>query len=61
MRKTQYQKVQEIWLEEVPWIYTANAKVAVAARDTLGNVSADYLHTFGGYGIRGILSRVYVR
>lgn len=58
-RKSNYQTIQEVWLDEVPWIYTADPRAAVAAGSTLGNVASQYLHPFSYLGIHGALSRVY--
>ncbi len=53
-----YRKLQEIWIEEVPWAYTFNAAVMHAYRNTIGNLKP---HPINGYSWDGIAHRLYVR
>jgi peptide/nickel transport system substrate-binding protein len=36
-RKEGFQKIQEIWLQELPWIYTTNEAAIYGYRNTIGN------------------------
>ena len=53
-----YRTLQEIWIDEVPWAYTFAPTVMHAYRNTFGNVKP---HPLYGYGMTGIVDRLYVR
>ena len=53
-----YRKLQEIWIEEVPWAYTFNAAVMHAYRNTFGNLKP---HPINDYSWDGIAHRLYVK
>lgn len=53
-----YEKLQRIWIEEAPWIFTFNAAVIHAYKTNFGNIKP---HPVNGYSWDGILSRVYVK
>ena len=53
-----FRKLQELWIEEVPWAYTFAPAVMHAYRNTVGNIKP---HPLNGYGIRGIADRLYVK
>jgi peptide/nickel transport system substrate-binding protein len=55
-RKEGYQIIQEIWLEELPWVFTFNAAIMHAYRDTLGNI---YPHPSENFDWEGVLHRLY--
>ena len=57
-RSRGYRKLQEIWIEEVPWAYTFNAAVMHAYRNTFGNLKP---HPINSYSWDGIAHRLYVR
>lgn len=55
-RKRGYQTIQELWIEEVPWVYTFNPLLMSAYKTKWGNVKpqpVDY------YGFGGIVHRIY--
>ena len=53
-----FRKLQELWIDEVPWAYTFAPAVMHAYRNTVGNIKP---HPLNGYGIRGIADRLYVK
>lgn len=55
-RKRGYQTLQEIWIEEVPWVFTYNAAVMGAYRSNWGNI---YPHPIDGYGTGALLEVIY--
>lgn len=56
-RREGFRQVQRIWLEELPWIFTANEAVLYAFRNKIGNVKPR--PALGG--IPAILPRLYVK
>ena len=57
-RAAGYQRLQEIWIEQVPWIYTYNAAVMAGVSNDYGNV---YPQPITGYNMTKTLHRVYQR
>ena len=55
-RKEGWQTIQEIWIEEVPWVFTYNAAVMHGYVNDLANI---YPHPIENYDWEGILHRVY--
>ena len=53
-----FRKLQEIWIDEVPWAYTFAPAVMHAYRNTVGNIKP---HPLNGYGIRGLADRLYIK
>ena len=53
-----FRTLQEIWIDEVPWAYTFAPAVMHAYRNTLGNVKP---HPLNGYGMTGIVDRLFVK
>ena len=53
-----YRKLQQLWIEEVPWAYTFAPAVMHAFRNTVGNIKPHPLH---GYAIRGLADRLYLK
>jgi len=56
-RKEGWQTIQEIWIEELPWVFTYNAAVMHGYVNSLGNI---YPHPIEDYDWEGILHRVYL-
>jgi len=57
-RKEGFQIIQELWIENVPWVYTFNAALMTAVKEEFGNV---YPQPIDGYGMINISDRLYVR
>ena len=53
-----FRKLQELWIDEVPWAYTFAPATMHAFRNTFGNIKP---HPLNGFGIRGIVDRLYVK
>lgn len=53
------QGIQQIWAEDLPWIYVAAPNVYEAYQGTIANVSGSVLHPFPGHGWRAIASRLF--
>lgn len=53
-----FRGIQEIWIEEVPWVFTFNAAVMSAYKTQWGNI---YPHPVDGLGWDGIIHRIYRR
>ncbi|TVR60094.1 MAG: ABC transporter substrate-binding protein [Spirochaetaceae bacterium] len=53
-----FRGIQEIWIEEVPWVFTFNPAVMHAYKTEWGNI---YPHPVDGLSWDGIISRVYRR
>jgi peptide/nickel transport system substrate-binding protein len=53
-----FRKLQELWIEEVPWAYTFAPATMHAYRNNIGNIKP---HPLNGYGIRGIADRLFVK
>jgi peptide/nickel transport system substrate-binding protein len=56
-RKEGFQKIQEIWLKELPWIYTTNEAAIYGFRSNIGNVKPRPVLR----GDRGIVQWLYVK
>lgn len=57
-RAAGYQRLQEIWIEQVPWVYTFNPAVMTGVSNEYGNVMPQPI---SGFEMVAILSRVFVR
>jgi peptide/nickel transport system substrate-binding protein len=57
-RKEGFQIIQELWIENVPWVYTFNAALMTAVKEEFGNV---YPQPIDGYGMINIAERLFVR
>ena len=57
-RKRGFQKIQEQWIEQVPWAYTVNSAVIHAYKNTWGNLKPQ---SVDGYSWDGIIERVYLK
>lgn len=57
-RKEGWQIIQEIWIEEVPWVFTFNAAIMHAYGVEFGNIKP---HPIDGYGFGGIVPRMYLK
>jgi peptide/nickel transport system substrate-binding protein len=55
-RKEGWQIIQEVWIEEMPWVFTYNAAVMHGYVNSLGNI---YPHPIEDYDWEGILHRLY--
>ena len=55
-RKEGWQTIQEIWIEELPWVFTYNAAVMGAYRSNWGNI---FPHPIDGYGTGALLEVIY--
>jgi peptide/nickel transport system substrate-binding protein len=55
-RQEGYKELQQLWIENVPWVYTYNAAVLYAYTNDWGNLKPQPVD---GYGAYGILHRVY--
>lgn len=55
-RKRGFQILQEVWIEEVPWVFTYNAAVMGAYRSNWGNI---YPHPIDGFGTGALLEVIY--
>ncbi len=55
-RKDGFKKIQQIWLDEVPWAFTYNAAVMIGIKTKFGNIKPQPID---GYGIVGTLDRIY--
>ena len=53
-----YNKIQQIWIEQAPWVYTYNALSLVAVNDYIGNYKN---HPFNAYGFKNEVERVFIR
>ena len=53
-----FRKLQELWIDEVPWAYTFAPAVMHAFRNKVGNIKPHPLH---GYAIRGLADRLFVK
>ena len=53
-----YRKLQELWIEAVPWAYTFAPAVMHAYRNTFGNIKP---HPLNGFAMTGIVDRLYVK
>ncbi|AFG38756.1 ABC transporter substrate-binding protein [Spirochaeta africana] len=51
-----YRTIQEIWIEEVPWVHTTNAALVHAYRNEWGNI---FPQPVNDYEWDGILHRIY--
>ncbi len=51
VRTAGYHRLQEIWIEEVPWVFTFNPAVMVAAAADLGNVKPQPINGFEAVAI----------
>ena len=51
-----FHKLQEIWIDEVPWAYTFAPAVMHAYRNTVGNIKPHPL-----YGILGLTDQLYIK
>ena len=56
-RKRGFEKIQRLWIEAVPWVYTFNAASMGAYRRKFGNIKP---HPITGYGWDGLLTRMYI-
>jgi peptide/nickel transport system substrate-binding protein len=57
-RKSGFEKIQKLWVEEVPWVYTFNTAVIHAWKNKWGNI---FPHPTQGYSWDGILHRIYLK
>ena len=57
-RKRGFQKIQEQWIEQVPWAYTVNSAVIHAFKNTWGNLKPQ---SVDGYSWDGIIERIYLK
>ena len=57
-RKSGFQKIQEQWIEQVPWAYTVNSAVIHAYKNTWGNLKPQ---SVDGSSWDGIIERVYLK
>lgn len=57
-RKSGFEKIQRIWIEEVPWVYTFNAATLGAIKNEFGNY---FPQPINGYGTIYISDRLYVK
>jgi peptide/nickel transport system substrate-binding protein len=57
-RKEGFQIIQEIWIEEVPWVYTYNPALMTAVKEEFGNI---YPQPISGYGLAYTSERIFVR
>jgi peptide/nickel transport system substrate-binding protein len=57
-RKRGFQTIQEIWIDEVPWVYTFNAALMGAAKSEYANV---FPQPIDGFGIIYIAERLFIR
>ncbi|MFW5683588.1 MAG: ABC transporter substrate-binding protein [Spirochaetota bacterium] len=57
-RKEGFQIIQELWIENVPWVYTFNAALMTAVKEEYGNI---FPQPIDGYGIINISDRIFVR
>jgi peptide/nickel transport system substrate-binding protein len=57
-RRRGWQTIQEIWIEEVPWVFTFNPAVIHAYDTRFGNIKP---HPVDGLGFGGISTRIFVR
>lgn len=57
-RKSGYQKIQQLWAEELPWAYTYTPLVMEAYSSRFGNV---YPQPTENYDWEGVLHRLYVK
>lgn len=55
-RKRGWQTLQEIWIDELPWVFTYNAAMMHGYLNVLGNI---YPHPIEDYDWEGILHRIY--
>ena len=55
-RAAGYRRLQQIWIEEVPWIYTFNPAVMVGVKSDIGNVMPQPINE---YEIVAILHRLF--
>ena len=53
-----FRKLQELWIEEVPWAYTFAPASMTAVRNTIGNIKP---HPLNGYGMRGLADRLFIK
>lgn len=53
-----YEKIQRIWADELPWVYTYNLLVLEAYNSKLGNVKP---HPTEDYDWEGLTARLYVK
>ena len=53
-----YRKLQELWIDAVPWAYTFAPAVMHAYRNTFGNIKP---HPLNGFAMTGIVDRLYVK
>ncbi len=53
-----YRRLQEIWIEQIPWIYTFNPAVMAGVDSEFGNVMPQPIN---GYEITDILHRIYAQ
>lgn len=56
-RKDGFQQIEQIWVDQAPWIYTFKAVALGAAKDEFGN----YKPQIGQYNYSNILDRIFVR
>ena len=57
-RKEGFQIIQEIWIDEVPWVYTFNAATMLGVKEEYGNV---FPQPINGFGIISQAERLFVR
>ena len=57
-RKRGFQTIQEIWIEEVPWVYTFNPALMSAVKEEFGNV---FPQPINGFETIDIAHRLFVR
>lgn len=55
-RQEGYQQLQELWIENIPWVYTYNAAVMHAYTNDWGNTKPQPVN---GYGAYRLLERIY--
>jgi peptide/nickel transport system substrate-binding protein len=57
-RKSGFEKIQKIWIDEIPWAYTYNVAVVHAWRNGIGNIKP---HPINGFSWDGIVHRLYFK
>ena len=57
-RVSGFEKIQRIWIDELPWAYTFNAAVMHAYKEEYGNIKP---HPINGYDWAGIIHRIYLK
>ena len=53
-----FRTIQEIWIEQLPWVFTYNAAIMHAYRETIGNI---FPHPTENYDWEGVIDRLYFK